>query len=44
MDIEVAAPASRPRRGARAKAKPVTYAVVDDDDSFMADSDDDSEF
>ena len=44
MEVEVVAPVARPRRGGRAKAKPVTYAVVDDDDSFMVDSDDESDF
>eukprot|EP00531_Pseudo-nitzschia_arenysensis_P017060 CAMPEP_0116147982 /NCGR_PEP_ID=MMETSP0329-20121206/18076_1 /TAXON_ID=697910 /ORGANISM="Pseudo-nitzschia arenysensis, Strain B593" /LENGTH=1429 /DNA_ID=CAMNT_0003644009 /DNA_START=85 /DNA_END=4370 /DNA_ORIENTATION=- len=42
MDVEVVAAPSRPRRGARAKSKPATYAVLDDDDSFMIDSDDES--
>ncbi len=44
MEVEVVAAPSRPRRGARAKSKPATYAVVDDDDSFMIDSDDESDF
>eukprot|EP00536_Pseudo-nitzschia_multiseries_P013725 jgi/Psemu1/320513/estExt_fgenesh1_pm.C_6050001 len=44
MDVEVApAPAPRARRTARTRSKPAVYAV-DDDDSFMADSDDDSDF
>ena len=44
MEVEVAAPLQRPRRGNRAKSEPATYAVVDDDDSFMVDSDNDSDF
>jgi hypothetical protein len=44
MEVVVVAPASRPRRATRAKAKPETYSIADDDDSFMADSDDDSDF
>jgi DNA topoisomerase-2 len=45
MQVEIVAPAPRSRRtrAARVKAKPMTY-VVDDDDSFMVDSDDDSDF
>jgi len=43
MEVEVVAPAPRPRRTTRAKSKP-TYDIADDDDSFMADSDDDSDF
>jgi len=44
MEVEVVAPPQRPRRGARGKSKPATYAIVDNDDSFMVDSDDDSDF
>lgn len=44
MEVEIVAPPTRPRRGGRAKSKPATYAVVDDDDSFMVDSDDESDF
>lgn len=44
MDVEVIpAPSARSRRAARGKAKPVIYAV-DDDDSFMGESDNDSDF
>lgn len=44
MEVEVVAPVRPVRRTTRAKSKPATYAIVDDDDSFMADSDYDSDF
>ena len=46
MEVDNVAPASRSgrtTRAFRAKSKPVCY-VVDDDDSFMVDSDNDSDF
>ena len=44
MEVDVVAPWPRSCRTKRAKAKPVTHDIVDNDDSFVADSDDDSDF